>query len=86
MLPDPNSSTESSTEASGQFTAPQKVATRQIAAANCAGTPRTGPIRQPNVAPIKKVGTISPPLKPADKVTAVKIIFNRKAAGFTSSV
>ena len=35
------------------------------------------------LAPIKKVGTISPPLKPAPRVRAVKVIFKRKASGAT---
>ena len=36
---------------------------------------------QPKVAPTKKEGTTSPPLKPAASVTAVKTSFSRKAQG-----
>ena len=41
------------------------------------------PNRHPNVAPMKKDGTISPPLKPAPRVSAVKMIFSRNASGLT---
>ena len=37
----------------------------------------------PKVAPTKKVGTISPPLNPPAKVTAVNRILSRKAAHMT---
>ena len=40
---------------------------------------REGAATQPNVAPVKKIGTISPPLKPAPRVSAVNSIFIRKA-------
>ena len=45
--------------------------------------PRSCPNRQPNVAPTKNDGTISPPLKPASSVSAVKTIFQTKASGST---
>ena len=76
--PEPNSSTERMIDAIGQLTAPQKTATRAMAAANCAGMPNIGPTVQPSTAPMNMVGTISPPLKPKPIVTAVKIIFSRK--------
>lgn len=44
-------------------------------------SPKMDPATQPKVEPIKKVGTISPPLNPAPMVTAVKRIFNAKASG-----
>ena len=45
--------------------------------------PINGPKRHPNVAPTKKVGTISPPLYPAPIVRAVNSIFKKKASGTT---
>ena len=42
------------------------------AAPKPAGMPSSGPATQPNAAPTKKEGTTSPPLKPADRVTAVE--------------
>ena len=53
-------------------------------AANGAESPSNGPATQPKVAPMKKEGTISPPLKPAPKVSAVKIILSRNASAFAS--
>ena len=44
--------------------------------------PKSGPATQPKVAPTKNEGTTSPPLKPAESVTAVKRIFKRNAAGW----
>ena len=81
-LSEPKSSTDRITEASGQLTAPQNVPTRPTQAANSGGIPRRGPSKQPNVDPMKNVGTISPPLKPTDSVTAVKRILRRNAKGF----
>ena len=52
-----------------------------MAAEKPAGRPSSGPTTQPRVAPMKKVGTTSPPLKPQARVTAVKRIFSRKAKG-----
>ena len=68
-------------EATGQFTTPQKSATRPIAAPNDGSSPKKPAAVQPKVAPIKKVGTISPPLKPVFIVMAVKSIFRAKASG-----
>ena len=43
--------------------------------------PMRPPKKQPKVAPTKNEGTISPPLKPAPMVTAVKTILSAKASG-----
>ena len=72
------------TDATGQFTAPQNRHTSPTAAAKPGSSPSSPPKTQPNVAPIKNVGTISPPLKPALIVTAVKIIFSKNANGAAS--
>ena len=71
-------------DATGQFTAPQKSATRPTAAAKPAGMPSSGPSTQPSVAPMKKVGTTSPPRKPQPRVTAVNSSLSTKAAGRAS--
>ena len=76
---EPNISTLRMIDAIGQLTAPQNTAMSAIAAAKPAGISRAGPMTQPSVAPIKKVGTISPPLKPQPIVTAVNTIFHRNA-------
>ena len=65
----------------GQFTAPQNTATIPSAAPKLAGMPSSPPIKHPNVAPIKKAGTISPPLKPQPMVRAVNTIFKAQAQG-----
>ena len=59
---EPNSSTLSRIDASGQLTAPQNTHTRPTAAAKPAGMPSSDPATQPKVAPTKKQGTTSPPL------------------------
>ena len=64
-------------EASGQLVAPQNTAASPSAAAKPAGIPSSGPATQPKVAPTKKEGTTSPPLNPAESVTAVNRIFSR---------
>ena len=66
----------------GQLVAPQNTATRPIAAEAPAGSPSSGPATQPKVAPTKKEGTTSPPLKPAARVAAVNSSFKRNAAGW----
>ena len=71
-----------SKEAIGQFTTPQNMAIIPTAAANPGSRPKREPATLPKVAPMKKEGTISPPLKPAARVMAVKMIFNRKAKGW----
>lgn len=44
------------------------------------GKPKQWPCHTAEVAPMKKEGTISPPLKPAPKVSAVKRILSRNAS------
>ena len=65
-------------EVMGELVAQQKRPTRPMAAAIPGSRPRRPPARHPKVAPMQKVGTISPPLKPAARVTAVKSIFSIK--------
>ena len=77
----PKSSIPSMNEAMGQLTTPQKSETSPIAAARPGFKPSRLPIVHPKVAPIKKVATISPPLKPAPMVTAVNKILSTKASG-----
>ena len=79
---DPNSSILSKIEVIGVFITPQKMETRPRAAPKPGFKPNMVATKLPKVAPMKKVGTISPPLKPAASVMEVKIIFNRKASGF----
>ena len=62
---------------------PQNTPTIPQPAQRAAGSPRIGPMTQPRVAPIKNEGTISPPLNPAPRVAAVKIIFIINAHGGT---
>ena len=54
------------------------------AAAKPGSRPRSGPTAQPKVAPIKRVGTISPPQKPAPTHRAVSSSFTAKAQGSVS--
>ena len=44
-------------------------------------SPSSGATAQPKVAPVKKMGTISPPLNPAPSVMLVNSILSRKAYG-----
>ena len=76
----PKSSTLNIIELISVFTTPQNKATRPIAALNPGSNPRYPPTTHPNVAPTKKVGTISPPLYPTPIVTAVNIIFKINAS------
>ena len=73
-----------SNEVIGQLVTPQKTLVIPTAAQRDGENPRILPKRQPKAAPVKKLGTISPPLKPAPSVSAVKIILRRKASGRTS--
>ena len=70
--------------ASGQLTTPQNRAISPTAAPKAGSSPSSGATAQPNVAPMKKVGTISPPRKPAPSVSAVNSIFSRKAKGVST--
>ena len=72
-----------SSEVIGQFVTPQKTADMPTAVQSVGENPRTFPNRQPNAAPVKRDGTISPPLYPAPSVTAVKSIFKKNASGRT---
>ena len=54
---------------------PQNNAPIPTAATSGAGSPSRGPTAAPKVAPIKRVGTISPPLYPQDNVSVVNIIY-----------
>ena len=69
-------------EAIGALTEAQKTAVNPKAAAKPGSIPNRLPAKQPNVEPIKKTGTISPPLKPAPKVMAVNSILSKKASGW----
>ena len=79
----PKSSNAMSIEVIGQFVTPQNTAIMPTAAQSDGEIPTIPPNRQPKVAHIKNDGTISPPLKPASRVNAVKIIFHINAIGFT---
>lgn len=61
----------------GQFVTPQNTLTMPQAAQSPAGRPKNPDKKLPSVAPIKSVGTISPPLKPPPSVTEVKRIFSK---------
>ena len=65
----------------GQFTAPQNTAIRPMAAPKPPGRPSAWAATQPKVAPTKKEGTTSPPLKPQPMVMAVNRIFSSHAQG-----
>ncbi len=79
MLSPPNISIDRINEVRGQFVTPQNTVTIPQAAHSPIGRPKTGPKKLPSVAPTNNVGTISPPLNPPPSVTAVNIIFNKKA-------
>ena len=80
MQSNPNISNPITSEVIGLFVTPQNTATIPTAAQREGDKPTIEPKRQPNVAPIQKEGTISPPLKPAPSVNAVKTIFQMNAA------
>ena len=79
----PNISIDRMNDVRGQLVTPQNTLTIPHAAHNPTGSPNIGAKKLPSVAPTKRVGTISPPLKPAPRVRAVKMIFKRKASGAT---
>ena len=79
MEPNPNNSKPISSDEIGQLVTPQNTETMATAAQREGDIPRNEPNRHPNVAPIVKEGTISPPLNPAPNVIAVKIIFQINA-------
>lgn len=73
----PNISMARISDVIGQFVTPQNKLTMPQAAHKPTGSPKIPDRKLPREAPIKSVGTISPPLKPPPSVAAVKIIFNR---------
>lgn len=75
----PNNSNAISSEVNGQFVTPQKTAIIPSAANMDGERCRIEPYRQPNVAPIKNEGTISPPLNPAAIVRTVNNSFIKNA-------
>mgnify|MGYP007071178990 CR=1 FL=1 len=72
-----------SSDVIGQLVTPQNSEIMPTAVHSDGSKPVRLPNRHPNVAPMKKDGTISPPLKPAPRVSAVKMIFSRNASGLT---
>ena len=62
ILPAPKSSILNIIEVINVFTTPQNSATSPTAAPKQGSKPKNLPTTQPKVAPIKNVGTISPPL------------------------
>ena len=62
---------------------PQNTAVMPMAEQSVDEKPVRLPKRHPNAAPVKKEGTISPPLNPAPSVRAVKSIFMKNASGRT---
>lgn len=71
----PNNSKLIKIEASGQLVTPQNIELIPTAAPSADGRPITPESVAPKVAPIKSVGTISPPLYPAATVITVRINF-----------
>ena len=61
----------------GQFVTPQKTAAMPTAVQSVGEKPDRFPNRQPNAAPVKNDGTISPPLNPAPNVSS-KEHFHKK--------
>ena len=64
-------------DVSGQLVTPQNMPTMPQAAHKPTGRPKRGAMALPKVAPTKKVGMISPPLKPPLRVMAVKSILSK---------
>ena len=75
----PNNSIPNSVQAIGVFVAPEKTAAKPIPASNAMGNGTNQTKALPKVAPIKKMGVTSPPLKPAPMVNDVNSIFKRKS-------
>src|SRR4051794_23986862 len=68
-------------QARGVLVAPAKTATKPSAAKRSTGAWRSRARAWPRVAPMKKRGVTSPPLKPEERVTAVKRIFHHQLIG-----
>ena len=81
MFCPPNTSMARQQDASGLLVQPQNSATMPSAAPRPGASPSSGATAQPKVAPVKKMGTISPPLNPAPSVMLVNSILSRKAYG-----
>ena len=77
----PNSSIASTSDATTQLLAPQNTPANPRAAPKPAGMPSSGVATQPKVAPTKKLGTTSPPLKPELRVRAVSRILTIQSHG-----
>ena len=75
----PNISMPIISDAIGVFVTPQKTATIPRAAQKAGDIPRRSPNAQPKVAPMKSTGTISPPLYPPARETAVRTILSTNA-------
>ena len=71
----PKSSAHNKTDATGQLVIPQKRQAKPIAAPIEQSIPKIHDTALPNAEPTKNAGRISPPLKPAPKVTAVNRSF-----------
>ena len=77
MPSNPNNSKEINKDVIGQLVTPQNTPIIPQDATSVMGKPNQDATTQPKAAPMQKDGTISPPLKPAPNVNAVKIIFNK---------
>ena len=73
----PKSSNPRNIVAIGQFVTPTKVASIPAAAHRDGSKPVSRPKVQPKEDPTASVGTISPPLNPPPRATAVKTIFSK---------
>lgn len=85
IMPVPlNTSTDKKSGDRKELVAAPKTPIIPMAAPNCGGICNNVEAKHPNVAPIKKVGTTSPPLYPASSVMAVNKIFQMNATGEAS--
>ncbi len=66
-------------QATGVLVAPENTATKPIPAKSAIGKGIKTERALPRVAPIKKSGVTSPPLKPAPKVKVVNNSFSKKS-------
>ena len=75
----PNNSIPSKVQAIGVLLAPANTAAKPIPASKATGKGTNHTNAFPSVAPIKKSGVTSPPLKPAPMVNVVNRILSRKS-------
>ena len=75
----PNNSAPNTAEAIGVLVAPANTATSPNAASQSVGKGRKADKLLPKVAPVKKRGVTSPPLKPAPRVKVVYRVLARKS-------